>query len=469
MIRIFLTTLLAGFCVPGFLLSQVPHIEGHVTISRTAGTISCDLTLTRLPEAADYTLWLNSGLNIEMLDNAAEPLRRYVPDRYYNPDESYEAFQYVIRNQSGKMPLPPSLHIKYTGKFPVYDSIANMYDWEDWMGNMAFNGSTLRASDQSAWYPILYDVSLKKAYKAVTYNLTVRCADCTSLYLSGAAPAPGPEATLQATSPVHLLLFAGAYAFVEKDHLFFLNTPLSPAQISSLNAHKDRIVAYYEQQTGIPYGSALTFVATRASALKPGFSFVSYPTITFVGNNEGTWDITTLFDKTTAQFVPDQIPFLAHELAHYYVGTLYKPSGTLYWLFNEGLTEYLASAYVQHNQPDTAYKRLLTRYKAQTREIITFVPPGEVKQAADIAFDLYRYQYVPLLLTAIRHRVGEKIMWQWIRHILTDPAPAADYPYLLRSMKAAGITDQDIRYIDQMWLTGAGARDNLLQYLNQYP
>jgi hypothetical protein len=43
----------------------------------------------------------------------------------------------------------------------------------DFKGIIAFNGKTLRAAEQSKWYPVLYDAANDRLIEAYTYSITV--------------------------------------------------------------------------------------------------------------------------------------------------------------------------------------------------------------------------------------------------------------------------------------------------------
>jgi len=302
------------------------------------------------------------------------------------------------------------------------------------MGNMAFNDKTLRASNQTAWYPILFDAATGKVHDRYTYELTVHCPDCEALYLSGSEPARGQSATFKSAEPAHLLLFAGQFAFRESDPMFFINTNLPEASLTSLQARKDDIIAHYEELLQIPYGGDLTLVATSSTAVKPGFSFVSYPTIVFVGNNEGTWDIGNLFDAQTGQYKDQSIRFLAHEIAHYYVGTYFKPGGPLFWGFNEGLTEYLAARYLRQINRDDLHLAAIKQWMNQSAGMEHYVPIADVTEADQLAFDAYRYNFVPLLLTILEQEIGQDAMDQWVRLLLQRRSATVDLAFWRESV-----------------------------------
>src|SRR5476651_2493212 len=99
--------------------SQTPHLTGTITASIQKGTLSCDLQLSKIPAIADYTIWLNAGLNIQYFRDSSNR-NNYYYKRDYDGNSSSESMQYFFANgrQDGKF-LPKYLRIKYTGAFPV--------------------------------------------------------------------------------------------------------------------------------------------------------------------------------------------------------------------------------------------------------------------------------------------------------------------------------------------------------------
>jgi hypothetical protein len=93
----------------------------------------------------------------------------------------------------------------------------------DWRGNIAFNGTTLRADGiQSAWCPILYDIKTDMRYEKVTYDLDVTCNDCKVIYVNGSPPVSGTNAKVKSNTSQDLTMFAGDFRSVkDKRQLFF--------------------------------------------------------------------------------------------------------------------------------------------------------------------------------------------------------------------------------------------------------
>jgi hypothetical protein len=123
-----------------------PLLTGTVEVSIKKGTFTCDLVLADLPRLPNYYLRLNAGMNplyFKSLD--ANFLLRY--DKALTDTlASGESLAYYFPDKTGKGKfLPQKLALRYTGMFPLAtDTVAN-YSAEDWKGNIAFNGYSLRA------------------------------------------------------------------------------------------------------------------------------------------------------------------------------------------------------------------------------------------------------------------------------------------------------------------------------------
>jgi len=90
--------------------AQTPHISGTVYLSINNGVISCDFEVSNIPEINGYSILLNTGLNVGYFSNCTDSYNYYF-DKYYNSDDSYEAFQYYFPNDKDKRFLPKCFRI----------------------------------------------------------------------------------------------------------------------------------------------------------------------------------------------------------------------------------------------------------------------------------------------------------------------------------------------------------------------
>lgn len=134
-----------------------------------------------------YALLLNAGFNIATIEDSLKK-QKFHWQRGCN-SKIEEAFQYLLTfDEDTVEQLPPALHFLYSGAFPVYTDTAMMYAEGDGKGNIALDGHTLRASEQSVWYPMIYDKKNDIIVNKYTYSITVACEDGTSIYVNGDVP-----------------------------------------------------------------------------------------------------------------------------------------------------------------------------------------------------------------------------------------------------------------------------------------
>lgn len=430
--------------------AQAPHLSGRISVSVRQGTIAADLELSRLPPLANARLWLHTGLNVEAFRDSTG--RRILAQRRtYAPDTTEEAWQYQLLDAHNQpRPLPRCLRLRYAGAFPVQADSSQYPDRGDDKGRLAFNGTTVRATEQTAWYPVLYNRALDQEISAYTYDLEVSCADCQTLYLNGSAPAAGPVQRLVSTTPVALVLFAGNYPVQRFAGGWLLNSTLTTGQAATFGGFVDRVRGYYERQLGLPYRQELAFLNSTPVSRRDGWLFVTFPTIATVGWHQ---DVSTLFRGET---LADSalLPYLSHEFGHYYFGTLLQPNAALRNFFLEGTTEYLALKATQRQLGPKPYREKLAEYRRRLLRHGDFKALGAIGQASELD-DAYRYVAVPLQLLALEQLVGEKPIWRWLRAVVQAAPPRTDYAFLLASLRQSGLREADLT----TWLgryTGGG-------------
>jgi hypothetical protein len=259
-----------------------PHLTGSVSIDMARGTIEGRTCIGRFPATQSFIL--NAGLNVKRI-TVRGSMRRYAlrDDNIATPTVG-EGLVYTLRTA----PTPAdTVCVEYVGTFPVYDIQRGDFAFTDYKGFIAFNGTTLRAAEQAKWYPIPYDSTLgAQAHEAMTYELTVRCDACRTLYLNGALPQPGPSATFVATRPVSLLLFAGDYSWRATGSLVLINDRLSPKAALTLREGVDSIAASYGSMLGVPFGGRMTLIQHAIIENNPQrrWGFVTYPTVAVSGD-----------------------------------------------------------------------------------------------------------------------------------------------------------------------------------------
>ena len=209
-----------------FSQENAPHLKGKVKISIKEGTFNCDLTLSNIPKIQDYLIRLNSGMNLLHIRSKKPNDFVVVYDKSDKDSTSTgESSAYYIpdNNRKGKF-LPEELQFRYVAKFPVANDTIENFSRQDWKGNIAFNGMSVRSDgSQSAWYPIIYDAKKDIAYDRVVYDIEIICEDCKTIYANGNKPISANSAHLISNEPKEIALFCGNYDFIDDGNITILN------------------------------------------------------------------------------------------------------------------------------------------------------------------------------------------------------------------------------------------------------
>lgn len=438
---------------------QIPHISGTITISVKNGTIACDLEMSNLPRIKGYSLLLNSGFNIDYIRDSTDKFG-YRYNRYYNSDKGYEALQYFLPASDNKNRfLPKKFRIKYVGAFPVKADTAKYSDSGDWKGNVAINGKYLRLTEQSAWYPVLYDTLKDVKYQKVTYDLKI-VSDAKCIFLNGSPPVQAPISNFKSDVPVALLLLAGDFDFNRNKDTFFVNTYLDKKQEDVLSGWADKMTNFYSDKLKIPYGNAITYVGATAVSRKNAWSFVTYPTVAIVANHDN-YSIKSYFNDKQQLKDSSLISFFSHELGHYYFGTYLVPNAELKWMFLEGFTEYISLKARQQILGEKFYLKALSEYVKQLKNFVP-TPISAIKNENDIS-NSYRYSYVPLLLTVLEKQIGEPSMWKWLNIVLNSKDQNTNYAFFRSTLITSGITEQQYKIFEDKYVTSASAKQNVFE------
>lgn len=450
--------LLLHFFTSYICFAQSPHISGTIRLSIDKGIIDCELTVSKIPNIYDYSIFLNAGLNIQYFRDSSDSFNYYY-EKYYN-DKSYEAFQYYFPNNDNTHRfLPNSFNIKYIGSFPTINDSLKMGFGEDWKGNIAFNEKYLRATEQSAWYPILYDTLNDVLYDKVTYDLKIICDKKESIYLNGSCPIKDSVAYFKSDTPVELLIFTGEYNFEKTNNIWFINTFLTDEEQKVLCNWSDKIIDFYETKLRINYGSTITFLGAAPVSKSQNWMFVTYPTIVVIGRYP--YDIKGYFNQKTHQIEDSSvIQFYSHEYGHYYFGTYFKPNAELKWIFLEGFTEYMSLQMIKDFFGEKQYKKSITNYIKQL-ENVEIIPLNLIKREDKISNE-YKYSYTPLLLTALEKKIGEKKIWKWLNLVLESGSVMTNYEFFKSSLLESGISQKEFKDFENIYIKSVNAKDNVI-------
>ena len=458
----FRTACILLLCLPAATAAQSqPHVTLELAVGLTQGTLISNACVSRLPPMRRYEFILHRGLNIRSIRDETGKMLRY---------EGYEGGRFVgegvVYTVVDSVASAGSLCVEYMGAFPVYAVESGDFNTHDYKGFIAFNGRTVRAAEQSKWYPILYDsVRGTRAYEAVTYQATVQCSECARIYLNGDAPRDGSTAEFASSRPVQLLLFAGDFTVDRLPGLTVLNATqydVPRQSVERLAAVVDSIRGFYEQWLGIPYGQPLVFLQHTIieNSPKRRWGFVTYPTIAL--SNDGVAAFVDADHGAVASFV---WPYLGHEMAHYYFGTLNTGQGPYFWFLVESLAEYLALQTVRQFQGDSAFDARLAEYSRNASTDTLSVPFDQISRPEQI-HDRYRYQYGPLLMVALEERVGIDAMRGLLGAMVQRPEQVWDYVAIRNTMIDAGVSAAAWQEFEESCIRPAFADGCLARYTN---
>ncbi len=415
--------------------NEVPTLTGKVNISIKEGTFTCDMTLSNIPPLKDYFIRLNSGMNIlhfrslkpnDFLIGYDKSLKDTISTGESN------AYYFPGKDNKGKF-LPNTLRVKYTGKFPVATDTLENYSRDDWKGNIAFNGYSVRTDgDQTAWYPMLYDIEKDKLYNEVKYDIELQCSDCSTLYVNGNLPVKATQANFKSDTPKELSLYCGNFDFKKSGGTYILNPDLTDEQFTQFCGITNSYQKYYEDKLGIPFGGAVTFISTTPTSIRNSWLFVTYPSIFSIGRGEN--GLKSLFNPKIQNWYR---PFIAHELGHYYFGTYKVFNSALGDMMSEGFTEYLSLQVTRDILGIETYQK---KIDDKLKDLKDFNPTAFSKVNAKADYkdrELYVYYYAPLMFTAIEKEIGKEKMWKWMRELLKTKTDFTNYKFLTESLEKA--------------------------------
>ncbi|MUH72546.1 hypothetical protein [Psychrosphaera haliotis] len=459
-ILVFLSLLFSASALPSEL--QV-RLSGTIQISVENGTIDADLQLENIPKLQDYLIFLNSGFNIQYFRNQNNS-SNYAIQKIYNNNYSYESFGYYLPDSTGEGKfLPPTMQFKYTGKFPVINNMDKASDRGDWKGNIAFNGKTIRTDGfQTAWYPILYDIDKDKRYDKLSYDLTVTCLDCKSIYVNGSKPVSATHASFKRQKPVSINLFAGDYDIAKQKGSYYLNSGLSAPQMSQLGKLTSSYEKYYEEKLSLSYGESVVYIHTPPVTKIDSWLFVSYPSIVTINHEKG--GLSSLFDESESNWFK---PFIAHELAHYYFGAFRTFNSELGDMFSESFSEYLSLKLTEQLIGKKNYLEIINK-KLIKLEGKTFTAFKDVNINSDYGSrNQYVYNYAPIIWLAIEREIGEEKMWLWLNRMLTAETEYTNYEFMINTLDSVLNDKNQLAFLIENYFSNSNAINHAQLFLKQ--
>lgn len=439
-----------------------PTISGKVKISIVEGTFECDLKMSNIPPIQDYLIRLNAGMNLLHIKSLK-------PNEFvlmYNKSKkdtmsSGESFAYYFEDNTGEGKfLPDELQFRYVGKFPVATDTVSNYSREDWRGNIAFNGYSVRAEGvQGAWYPYLYDAKNDVTYEQMNYKIEIECVDCSTLYLNGNDPIHAQKATFLSEMPYELSLFCGNYEYIDDGNLLLLNPTFAQDDINYFSRLVAQYKKYYEKKLNIQFSEPPVFVNSTPTAPNYGWLFVSYPTIMGIGY--GNLGLGALFDKKQNWY--EQL--IAHELGHYYFGTYKVFNSELGGMMSEGFAEYLSLKLFEELKGKKSYDQLIEE-KFEILKTFNTLPISKINTIRDIQDrERFVYNYAPLMFIAIEQEIGSKKMWEWLFNILNTKTDLTNYDFLLSTLQNTLNDEKTVLKIINKYFNSEQSMGNILSLI----
>ncbi len=463
--RILTCFILLTLSIKMFSQENAPHLKGKVNISIKEGTLECDLTLSNIPRIKDYLIRLNSGMNL--LNIRSKKPNDFVLGYDKSDKDSTSTGEssayYFPGNAKNTKFLPEVLQFRYVGKFPVANDTIENFTRQDWKGNIAFNGISVRSDgSQSAWYPIIYDAEKDIAYDRVAYDIELNCIDCSSIYANGNKPVSANSAHLISNEPQEIALYCGNYDFIDDGNIAILNPKFPKEKIDQFSNLVSSYKKYYEQKLNIKFNQTPTFINTTPTSKKNAWLFVSYPTIMGIG--WGKNGLAGIFEEKSQKFYK---PMIAHELGHYYFGTVKVFNSELGDMMSEGFTEYMALKLTEEIQEEKAYEDVLVK---KYKNLKNFKPNSFsiVKSINDIADrQIYVYDYAPIIFIAIEKEIGKKKMWEWLKNILETKAEFTNYNFLISTIKNTLKNDKKTELIVKQYFNNINSIENAIKKISE--
>lgn len=150
---------------PGAASAQTPHLSGTVDVDMGRGILAGSMCISDFPLQDSLRFVLHTGLNIESIRDVHGRSLGY--SGYEDGRIVGEGMEYTVQDTVQAL---RSFCVRYIGAFPIYDKRDKVYHSK---ALIAFDGETIRATEESKWYPVLYDPKADWLYENVSYRLRV--------------------------------------------------------------------------------------------------------------------------------------------------------------------------------------------------------------------------------------------------------------------------------------------------------
>ena len=430
-----------------------PHLKGNVEIEMKTGMISCSFTVTNAPELANYSILLNKGMNVKYFKDKNGKLMDYAG--HYDGKMNGEALSYAFKGaKNDTIALPSAFYVEYKGAFPVYKNDLNAFDYK---GIIAFNGATVRATEQTKWYPVIYDAANDKLLQDYTYDLTITIKDGTTVFINGSAPQKKQNARFTSAKAYPLLLFAGNYNFVNNGGDYILNADISQQTAQKIFSNIEIIKAAFSKNLQLEFTDNIYIINHKPVNKRPedsSWGFNTYPTFAFTG-----LDFADLITKE-GKFQDYIYKYYGHEFGHNYFGNNVM-SGKLSWFWLESFAEYLSYNITEDIVGEAYLKQALLKQVKQL-EGKDFTPLTEIRQREEID-NTYRYTLGPLMLKCFEDTFGREKMNGVIKTLLHNAkTETLTLEHWQKAALQQGISAQEFSDFEKTFVQSKDFKENII-------
>lgn len=432
------------------------HMEGSVALDLKTGFFKCDLQLSNLPKLKAYRILLNKGMNIKYFKDTRNELIDYVG--HYDGSIKGEAVEYTFKADPNEH-IPPEFRVNYKGAFPVYVDDFNLFDHK---GLIAINDKTLRATEQTKWYPVIYDVKNDKLIHSYTYDLTLSLEGGSTIFINGSAPKKAAKEHFVSNKAHPLLLFAGNYDFVEDKGDYILNTTVTKENAEIIFGNIARIKNNLSKNLGIEFSDNIYLIHHRAiNKRKKGSSwgFNTYPSFAFTG-----LDFKKLADSN-GKFYDDYYKYFGHEFGHNYFGSNVM-SGKLGWFWLESFAEYLS----YNTAEDLSGKQFLSEVLIEQLKHIkegSFIPLDKIEHKDQID-EKYRYVLAPLMLKCFEDRFGRQKANLTLKYVLDfAKKESLTLEHLERAATKSGISKKQFEVFKTNFIIHTDFKEHIIREIEK--
>lgn len=442
-------------CFSLFSQNIAPHIEGTVSIDMNTGLFRCDVRLSNMTSIEDYSILIHKGMNVKHFLDGNGDLLFYDSSRLKG-----EAIQYVLGNSKGTMDLPNTFQVAYVGAFPKYSDSYNTFDFK---GLIAMNDKTIRATEQTKWYPVIYDVKKDKLINSYTYNLEIEVVGGKSIFINGSAPQETDKGNFTSKKAVPLLLFAGDYEFVSEKGNYILNGGISKETAAQVFKNVRVVQSFLEEKLDRTFVDNVYLIQHKAvNKRKKGsnWGFNTYPAFAFTGDNYFSSILTK--DGT---FSNGDFRYFGHEFGHNYFGNNVQ-SGKLFWFWLESFPEYLSYTFAEKMGGEEYLKKRIKDVIGYVKDG-KFIPLSKITEASQINGS-YRYSMAPLVLLCFDLSFGRETTYDVLKELLVNAdTETLTLNHFKKAALKSGVTENDYQNFENKYLTNDNFRDAVINYLEK--